>query len=300
MTTNKPHISVLMPVYNGGRYLAGAMQSILDQTYRDFELITVDDGSTDDSLEQLNRIAAKDERVKVISRPNTGIVGALNDAFDAAEGSLIGRMDDDDLCEPNRFELQIARLESDASLVCVGSCGRSIDPDGRPIGAAPLPLTHEEIEAAHLAGVSSIFHPAVLIRRKAYEAAGGYREGTSPAEDFDLWLRLGEQGRLANLPEPLFIWRRTLNGIFASTTDRQTETLGRILADTWSRRNLPGKPPELDRRALGSVDLIRQWGWQALKSGNVPTARACAGQSIRRAPLAPASWRLWYCALRGR
>jgi glycosyltransferase involved in cell wall biosynthesis len=294
-------ISVLMPVYNAGLYVAEATKSILAQTFRDFDFIIVDDGSTDNSLAILEQFAKIDSRIRLISRPNTGIVGALNDGLAVAHGDFIGRMDADDLCEPNRFELQLRRLRADDSLVALGSCATMIDPDGLPLGpATTLPLTHEEIEARHLAGVSSIFHPAVLMRSDVLRKLGGYREGFCPCEDFDLWLRLGEVGRLANLPEPLFTWRRTATGIVASQTARMRETISRVLADAWLRRKLPGEPPSPDVQPLSVPDLLKQWGWWALESGYRATARKYALKSVFAQPLDMASWRLLACAVRGR
>src|SRR6266581_3934019 len=110
MMFSSPAISVVMPVYKAERYLAQAVDSILDQTFTDFELIAVDDGSRDQSLQILNGYAQKDQRVRVISRPNTGIVGALNDGIAAARAPLIARMDSDDLSLPQRFEKQVTYL----------------------------------------------------------------------------------------------------------------------------------------------------------------------------------------------
>src|SRR5687767_11217519 len=114
-TTNannhNPRISVLVPVFNAQRYLADAIDSILAQSFRDFELIAVDDGSTDRSRAMLDNYARRDPRVKVISRPNTGIVGALNDALAASRADLLARMDSDDVALSDRFEKQLAYLD---------------------------------------------------------------------------------------------------------------------------------------------------------------------------------------------
>src|SRR5258706_14041022 len=119
--SSSPAVSVVMPVYNGERYLASAIDSILAQTFTDFELIAVDDGSTDSSLPMLKRYAERDPRVRVISRPNTGIVGALSDAIAAARAPLIARMDADDLSLPLRFERQVAYLSGHPQCVLVGT-----------------------------------------------------------------------------------------------------------------------------------------------------------------------------------
>ena len=118
---SKPAISVVMPVYNAGRYLAAAVESMLAQDFGNFEFVIVDDGSTDDSPRQLEAFAGRDSRVKVISRANTGIVGALNDGVHAATADLIARMDADDLCTPNRLRVQRDYLLANPKCVAVGS-----------------------------------------------------------------------------------------------------------------------------------------------------------------------------------
>jgi glycosyltransferase involved in cell wall biosynthesis len=289
-----------MPVYNAQPYVAQAIESILAQTFRDFDFIVIDDGSTDNTLAILEQFAKRDSRIRLISRPNTGIVGALNDGLAVAQGDYIARMDADDRCEPNRFALQLSRLRADNSIVALGSCAMMIDPDGAPLGPALVPLSHEEIEVRHLAGASSIFHPAVLMHTSVLRKLGGYREGFCPCEDFDLWLRLGEVGRLENLPERLFIWRRTATGIVASQTDRMKETILRVLVDAWRRRRLAGEPPSIDVRPITRPALMRQWGWMALQNGYRGTAWKYAVKSVRSEPLTMASWRLFACAVRGR
>jgi glycosyltransferase involved in cell wall biosynthesis len=296
---HSPQVSVVMPVYNGRRWLGEAVESILAQTLSDFEFVIVDDGSMDGSPRILEEYAQRDARVRVISRANTGIVGALNDGLAAARGELTARMDADDRCQPERFERQLQALESDPEVVAVGTCAVSVDPDGNELGDAPVPLRHEDIEAQHLRGISCIYHPAVMMRTKAVRSVGGYRQQAWPAEDFDLWLRLGEVGRLANLPEKLFTWRRRLDGIVSSTQDRMDAAVRWALEDCWRRRALPGRPSLSPSEPMSRPDLLRQWGWQALRYGHLRTSRRYARRALFFEPWNPSSWRLAYCALRG-
>jgi glycosyltransferase involved in cell wall biosynthesis len=293
-----PLISVIMPVYNAGRFLAPAIESIRNQTLGDFEFIIVNDGSTDGSLSVISKHAAEDSRIRVISRPNAGLVRSLNEGLEAAQGRYIARMDADDLCDPRRFELQVRRLESEPDLVALGSCARAIDPRGRNLGLARVPLEHDQIEKSHLAGVSAIHHPAVMMRRNALAQVGGYRD-LCPTEDFDLWLRLGEVGRLANLAEPLLIKRQTIGGAFSSQRDRWAAAVQRSMQDAWQRRGLPGQPepPVLDVMSRG--DVYRQWGWMALQSRHRVTSRLYAARAVLREPLSRESWRLFACSIRG-
>jgi glycosyltransferase involved in cell wall biosynthesis len=292
-------MSVLIPVYNAERYLEEAINSILNQTLSDFEVIIVDDGSTDASLSILNSFAQRDSRIHIISRPNTGIVGALNDGLKMCSGKYIARMDADDLCRMDRFELQVQRMEAEPEIVALGSCATIIDPEGDVLGAAQLPLEHEQIDAQHLKGVSSIFHPAVMIRRDVICQLNGYRKLAWPAEDMDLWLRLAEKGKVANLPEQLFIWRRTLDGIVASSQASQRKAIYWILNDCWQRRRLTLPLPELNMTPLSQADLLRQFGWLALKSGSFLVARKYAWRSVIKESYNIESWRLVFCVLRG-
>src|SRR5580700_3628902 len=155
-----PVVSVLMPVFNAQKYLALAVESVLDQTFREFELIAVDDGSSDGSSGILEEFARQDTRVRVISRPNTGIVGALNDALAVARGELLARMDSDDVCLPGRFEAQVKYMREHPEVVLAGTQVMVIDEDGDSI--APLRglvLEHEQIEQALLATNWPLVHP---------------------------------------------------------------------------------------------------------------------------------------------
>jgi glycosyltransferase involved in cell wall biosynthesis len=297
--TRVPLISVIMPVYNADRFLQEAVDSILNQTLDDFELIVINDGSTDGSLSLLQDYAAKDPRVRLFSRENKGLVATLNEGISAARGEFIARMDADDRCEPTRFALQIDRLRQEPALVALGSWAVAIDQDGMRIGPAPVPLEHEEIERALLAGRSCIYHPAVMMRAPALRQIGGYRD-MAPAEDFDLWLRLSEVGRLANLREPLFIWRRVFSGIVAQTLSRQVQAVHRALRDAWIRRGLTGDPPAPFRRVQNIYDIYRQIGWTALRCSEPKTARKYAAKALRSRPWLLDSWKLAVCAMRGR
>ncbi len=128
-----PSVSVLMPIYNAELTLAEAVESILAQTFTDFELIVVDDGSTDGSLQMLQKFAHRDTRIRIISRPNTGIAGALNEAMDAARGEFLARMDADDISLPARFEKQVAFLQEHPDVVLLGSRVMLVEPYGTPM-----------------------------------------------------------------------------------------------------------------------------------------------------------------------
>ena len=297
-----PRLSVLMPVYNGQRYLREAVESILAQSFVDFELIAIDDGSTDLSRTILDGYAQRDARVRVLSRPNTGIVGALNDGLRASRADLIARMDADDVAFPQRFQLQIDHLDQHPEIVMLGTRVIMIDGYDWPIGdMASVRHGHEAIDDALLGGRWPIVHPTVVMRRKAVEEVGGYHEGTFPNEDHALFLRLAEMGRLENLREPLLKYRRHFQSVvFAKTRDSQ-DVKKKIIHDAMLRRGL-GEPKWEADAGDDKPNRFwrREWAWTALKSSNIATARKFALGAVGERPWCKEDWRILYYALRGR
>jgi glycosyltransferase involved in cell wall biosynthesis len=298
-----PRISVLMPVYNGEAYLDEAIRSILSQTFADFEFLIMDDGSTDRTPAILDRIAAADRRIRVFRRENRGIIATLNELLELARAELIARMDADDIALPHRFAEQVRYLDENPDCVLVASSVVLIDPDGSDLTVRDGAHTHEEINRALLeTGGQIIYHPATMMRRQALLDLGGYRSGYFHAEDLDLFLRLGEVGRLVNLPEPLLKYREHLGKVGAVHAQLQGEVVRRVLLEAHERRGLT--PPESIRqfafRPTVPAEKFRIWGWWALASGHVATARKHALASLRRQPFAWPSWKLLACTLRGR
>ena len=297
-----PIVSVIMSVHNGERYLAGAVESILAQSLSDFEFIIVEDGSTDGSKTLLERYASQDSRIRLISRPNKGLTKTLNEGIALASGELLARMDADDLSLPQRFEKQVQYLRQRPECVCVGSRVTLIDPYGSPIDETDHKLEHDEIEADLLNGIGwSIVHPAAMMRTAAVRDAGGYREQFVTSQDLDLWLRLAEIGKLANLPEPLVQYRQHFQSVNFSKHEEQWRVKSIIVRDAYERRGWP-VPAEwnFNRRVPPPVtEQLKRWAWAALKNGNPKIARKHAAKVMRLQPLALDSWRVMYCAIRG-
>lgn len=289
-----PAISVILPVFNGARFLHGALDSVLSQTFSDFEIVAVDDGSTDRSVEILAEFAAHDSRIRVISRPNTGIVGALADGCSASRGEYLARMDADDICMPARFACQIAYLRSHSDRVAVGGAVVFTDPAARPLLRSQLASDHEAIADQLLAGNGgALVHPAVMFRRSAVVAAGGYCEEFRHVEDLDLFLRLLDHGRLANLPETVLHYRQHLGSINHCTGVR-VELTRRAVAPHRVLRGLP--PLELGAPAslpVKPADWCRHWAYDAMRGGFPASARANAWRALL---LAPVDRRNWRCA----
>ena len=274
-TSNIPTLSVIMPVYNTALYLAEAIESILNQTFTDYEFICVDDGSTDRSLSILKEYALKDDRFHIISRPNTGIVGALNDGLAVARGKFIARMDGDDLSTPERFTLELAFLNENPDHVAVSSQVLLIDPDGTLIGPTYQPLTHEEIDEALFKGNSSAFiHAAMIVRRDVIQAIGGYREKYKTLEDFDLFLRLIEHGHLANHPQYLYLYRQHLKNTCYTNSQSQQQLKSSVLREACQRHGVPYNSKDIHVHSTPSSDAEIHVGWAiaATNAGNKKTA----------------------------
>jgi GT2 family glycosyltransferase len=301
--SNPPALSVIMPVHNGQLTLGLAVESILAQTFGDFELIAVDDGSTDQSLKILHKFSQDDPRVRVITRANTGIAGALNDGISQATGEYLARMDADDISLPLRFEKQIAYLREHPECVLLGSRVMLIEPYGIPLYETKHETEHEKISAELLCGIGwAVVHPAAMMRADAVRKAGGYRADRVPIEDLDLFLRLSEIGKVHNLPEVLLQYRQHLESTNHKRFDEQESKKRACVADAYARRGskLPPDWAPPPRHQLTSVAEISQWAWTALKQRQLTAARHHARSVLRLSPLSLASWRLFYCTLRGR
>jgi glycosyltransferase involved in cell wall biosynthesis len=194
-----------MAVYNGERWLAQAVESILQQTLADFELIVVDDGSTDRTPAILDGF--RDPHiVRLHHDANRGLPEALNQALAAARGELVARMDADDLSRPERLEKQVAFLDAHPDIGVVGTAMEQIAEDGRTLGTLRAPEVHELI-AWSLMFDCPVFHATTMIRKPVLDGVGGYRPEFRHIEDVDLWSRLIERTRFANLPEALYVRR---------------------------------------------------------------------------------------------
>jgi len=194
-----PIVSVVMPVFNGERFLREAIDSILAQSFRDFEFIIVNDGSTDGTASLLGSYAGSDPRVRVYHQENKGVTESRNRACGLARGKYIAQMDADDIAARNRLEWQIEFMERHAEMGVVGGAVELIDNRGRALYCMRCPVENEEIKSGLLLH-NCFSNPAVVIRKEAFLSVGGYRRPFDRhAEDYDLWLRIAERWRLANL-----------------------------------------------------------------------------------------------------
>lgn len=219
-------IDVLLPVYNGMPFVISAVNSVLEQTFPDFRLLILDDGSTDGTSEYLRRI--DDPRVEVLRWSNCGLAASLNRGIDHSSAPFVARMDADDVSHPRRFESQLAALAVHpdvAALGCqvqyVGSC--------RTMVHGALPLSHDEILSSLLVGRHAMCHASLMIRREALVEVGGYW-GAGVSEDTDLLLRISRNWRLSNLDDVLYSIRFHGSSINATRLREVEEYIGVAVA----------------------------------------------------------------------
>lgn len=220
---NPPRVTVLMCVHNGGRWLRAAIDSVLAQTWRDFEFLILDDASTDDSVVQIN--AVEDLRVRLIRLPeNIGLTRSLNCGLHAARGEIIARQDSDDLSAPERLTRQIAFLDSHPKVAVVGAQARLIDAEGRSRGDRDLP-----VEAASVRWLSllenPVIHTAAAFRTRVIrDELGGYDELFPCCQDYDLWTRVMVRREVRNLRERL-VQVREHGGSISATRRAEAATM---------------------------------------------------------------------------
>ena len=204
MATLSPYISVIMPVYNAEKYVHQAIESILKQSFIDFELLIFNDCSTDKSKEII--LSFNDQRIQLIDSPeNTGYVQHLNHGLEMAKGKYIARMDADDISMPDRFQKQVEYLDKHEEVVV---CGTFIEFIGSKKGVVDFPITHRDIITHFLLHGNGMAHPSVMMRKSILDTHNIiYNRSLEPAEDYDLWDRISAFGQLHNIPEVLLQYR---------------------------------------------------------------------------------------------
>ena len=255
-------VSVVMPVYNGEVYLAEAIESVLSQTYKNFELIIIDDGSKDRSAEIIKKYCDKDSRVILHQQANSGLPVSLNKGIELAKADIIVRMDADDIMLPQRLERQIPFLLNHPEATVVSCYSYHINSKGKRMGKSgtyPYIASVENCKK-HIAGGGMIFclHPGVMFWKEPVVNAGGYDENLPVSEDTELWNRLADKGLYTIvMPERLIEYRIHM-GAISSSWHKSINHRNWIYSNIQRRRKgMPETPFEEFERANRSARLKR-------------------------------------------
>lgn len=197
-------ISVIMPVYNAELFLGEAIKSILNQTYKNFEFIIIDDGSTDKSYEIIR--SYNDKRIIPYKQDNRGVAVTLNKGISLSSGDIIARQDADDISLHNRFEKQINYLQEHPDIYLLGTCAELVNEQDNKIRDLIFPCQNNDLQNI-IKQKNPFIHGSIFIKRQALKEVGIYREQFLLAQSYDLWLRISEKFKIANLPEQLYHYR---------------------------------------------------------------------------------------------
>ncbi len=252
-TPKRPMVSVVMVVRNVDRFLAEAIDSILSQTLADFEFVILDFGSTDRSKEIAARYGARDSRIRLHDIPPCGLAEARNAACFLAEGQYIAIQDADDISMPDRLLWEVEFMRKHPDLGLLGGAAEWVDAELRPLWTFNFPIEDREIRSA-LTRECPFCHTAVLMRRDAFVAVNGYRAAFTTSQDYDLWLRISERFRCANLKQVVVKYR--IHPHQASVSRREHQTFSSVAARASAALRRNGSPDPLDSAGAITPELL--------------------------------------------
>lgn len=237
-------ISIILPAYNAAQFIQSAIDSILQQTFSEFELIVVDDGSTDDTLQILEALVQQDSRIRLLRRAHGGLSRALNQGIATARYDWIGRMDADDIALPDRLQKQVEAIHNNPQVVAWGTYAYHINTQGKTLSVACTgPTTEEEFVRQRQAGhLVQLIHPTVVLRKDVLLAVGGYKPEFEPVEELELFDRMAAYGATLAIPEPLLRYR-----VHSGSVSMQQFFVQRVLMRyvvTRHRDRLAGQPEQ--------------------------------------------------------
>jgi glycosyltransferase involved in cell wall biosynthesis len=250
----RPLVSVVMAIYNGAPFLEKAIESIVEQSFDNFELILVDDGSEDGSLEIAESFEHRDRRIRVVPREHSGLVTALNLGCSLATGEYIARLDSDDIAKPWRLEEQVMYLTANRHVVLLGGSTECIDQDGKVMFVMRWPGWNEGLRD-YLLLDCHIAHTTIMFKREVFMTLGGYRACYEDTEDYDLFLRLSDRYTIDNLPVILCQYRIHEKQVSVRKAHQQILSgIGARLATQARRANCP--EPHWENCRVGCHDLV--------------------------------------------
>jgi glycosyltransferase involved in cell wall biosynthesis len=219
----EPLVSIITPTFNHARFIEDCVRSVLQQTYRCWEMVVVDDASSDGTPDLVRKLAATNPRIEVITHARRygieGLADSYNEAMAASRGDLVALLDGDDWWAPHRLARQIAFFKDPSILLSYGDCWE-VSPDGRPIQYGTTAISRDSVRSSgpeaivHFSGLASISANTVLVRREALERIGGFRSEGLPLVDYPTWLELSLQGDFVRIPHPIAYWRRHPGSVY--------------------------------------------------------------------------------------
>ncbi|MEN9389389.1 MAG: hypothetical protein RLY61_473 [Candidatus Parcubacteria bacterium] len=213
MSQDAPLVSVLIPAYNAQKYIEESIRSTLTQTYKNLQVIIVNDASTDRTGAIIEQFRLQDSRIELITNTsNLKMSLSLNKGLAQARGKYIARMDADDISLPERISRQVAYMESHPEVGISGTSMKIVDEDLQQIGIRSYYLTDAEIRK-HIFKFSPFCHPSIIMRKDVLDKAGGYEHEYNPAEDYELYFRLGMHSKFGNIPDFLLMYRTVPNSM---------------------------------------------------------------------------------------
>ncbi len=217
----KPKISVIMSVYNGVRHVKEAINSVLQQTFTDFEFLIIDDASRDDTASLLEEYKNRDGRIKIITNQhNIGLTKSLNKGIKESRGAYIARLDADDICLPERFAKQVSFMENHPVCGMTSVWAEIIDDSGNYKRTIKYPTENNKLKKA-LIHYNPFFHSGLLVRKSVFDTVGLYDEDWKFAQDYELYFRISKKFDIANIPEVLLKYRESARSVTGSKNRKQ-------------------------------------------------------------------------------
>jgi Glycosyl transferase family 2 len=248
--SSSPRVSVALPVSGDPPRLERAFSSIQKQTLAQIEILLIPNGASDETRTIIDRLAASDDRVRVIARSQASLPAALNDALTQAQAPLVARMDADDTCSADRLERQVAFMDAHGEIAVLGCAWEAVNDDGRVLYTVHPPQDPRRLRWKLLTG-NQLAHGSVMLRRDAVLNMGGYNEHCTKGQDYELWLRASRTLAVAALPDTLYQYHaHTTQGL--ATSQEQALTAASAMLDAW--RNLPNLDASRDEGCQPSAD----------------------------------------------
>jgi glycosyltransferase involved in cell wall biosynthesis len=288
----------MMPLYNKQEYVAAAIRSVLTQTFTRFELIIIDDGSTDRSAQIAEQMCRDDSRVRIIRQANAGVAKVRHRGLTEARGEFVANLDPDDIALPGWLAAEYEYLREHPECVLVGCRQLRICPMGLDLGESQPPALHEEIERILLSGRGdALGQTCSMMRRSVALEAGSYNTSGNYDDDLDLFLRMALRGRLANLQDVHVRYRQHAGSLTHSRKPEQMEHLLRVLQNAHSDRGIIIPWEALEAKITPFVpeppdEYYRDWTWNALKHQQYRIAWFYILRSIASRPVSIANWHM--------